>query len=127
MSLSPRRVQRFLRNLTLVCAVAGGVYLWNRYELIDLPQEGQSPLKSLSPGNRLWVDLMPRTIVVGDVLFYAPPAGGLAFGRVERIEEEPRRYWVVIDVPELDAPSSEELGWISSEQVQGRLMMALDL
>jgi hypothetical protein len=125
--VTPRRLQRFLRNLTLLCAAVGGLYLWNRYELIDLPAEGRSPLASLSPGNRLWVDLMPGRFVVGDVLFYSPPDGELSFGRVQRIEAEPERYWVVVDAPDLVARSSEGLGWIPRDWIQGRLMMALDL
>jgi hypothetical protein len=125
--VKPKRLQRLLRNATLLTAVAGGIYLWNRYELIDLPRAGCSPLKSLSPGNKLWVDLFPARIVVGDVLFFLPPQGQLSLARVERIEGAPERYWLAGDDPTCPTVASDELGWIPGDWVQGRLMMAIDL
>ena len=125
--MTPKALQRLLRNATLVVTAAGGLYLWNRFELIDLPSQGCSPLKSLRPGNQLWVDLYPRRIEVGDVVFFQPPAGEVSLARVERIEElEESRYWLGGDAPACPGQGSEELGWVSRDWIQGRMMMALD-
>lgn len=125
--MSPKVLQRILRNATLVVTFAGGLYLWNRFELFDLPAEGCSPLQSLRPGNKLWVDLYPRRIGVGDVVFFQPPGGEISLGRVERLEEEPQpRYWLGVDDPACPGQDSEALGWVSRDWIQGRMMMALD-
>ncbi len=125
--MNPRRLQRSLRFLTLSCAALGGLYLWNRYEVIVLPGEGCLPLQSIRPGNTLWIDLVPARIGVGDVVFFDLPEGTIALAQVGRIEEGPLRYWLETDNPGCPGYQSEELGWIDEESIHGRLMMSIDL
>jgi len=123
--MSPARLQRVLRVLTLALAGVGVLYLWNRYELIDLPEGGCSPLRRLRAGNTLWVDLKPAHIAVGDVLFFELPGGEIGLAEVER-SRDGEAWWVACDDPACPGTDSEELGWIPRERVHGRLLMAFD-
>lgn len=124
--MNPRRLQRSLRLFTLVIAGLGGFYLWNRYELIDLPVEGCSPLRRIRPGQTLWIDLSPSTISAGDVVFFELPDGQLALAQVDRLASEPQRYWLLCDDPGCPGEDSDNHGWIPRELIHGRMMMAFD-
>lgn len=126
--MTPQKVLRLARRLTLVAVLAGGFYLYNRYEVIRLPENGRSPLLRLAPGKRLWLDRRPPAIVVGDVVFFELPDGKVGFAEVERVEGagETVRCWVVTDAPGVEGSDSDELGWIPRESIQARLMMATD-
>lgn len=122
--VNPSRLQRTLGRATLVAVAIGGIYLWNRYEWMKLPGEGCSPLTRISPGNTLWVDRWPGRIEVGDVLFFDVGDGGIAIAEVSEVAPDGDRYWVLTDVEDCPGVDSDELGWISRDAVQGRLMMA---
>jgi len=108
--------------------LAGGFYLYHRYEVIRLPEGGRSPLLRLAPGMRLWLDRRPPTIAAGDVVFFELEGGKVGFAEVERVdgEGETARYWVVTDAPDVEAQDSDELGWLHRDSIQARLMMATD-
>lgn len=125
--MKQKLLQRRLRFITLALAALGGAYLWSRYEVIHLPVEGCSPIHQVRAGASLWVDLSPARIEVGDALFFQVPSGQLAFSQVERIKEGPRSYWVRNDNEACPGSDSESLGWVSANQVHGRLIMALDM
>lgn len=122
--MTPKSLQRRLRIVTLMLAALGAAYLWNRYELIDLPGSGCSPLRSIRPGNTLWVDLAPSDIAEGNVLFFELPNGSIALAQVTRVG--PEGYWVSCDDPACPGVDSDDLGWLQEEQIHGRMIMALD-
>jgi len=125
--VTPRRLQTILRRGTLIVAAIAGVYLWSRYEVIPLPAEGCSPLQRLSPGNLLWVDRYPSSVIVGDVLFFEQADGSVGLGEVARLEAAPERYWIVTDDDACPAPDSDDFGWVAPDAVYGRLLLAMDL
>jgi hypothetical protein len=124
--MDQKRLRRILRRITLISAVLGAIYLWNRFEVITMPEDRCSPLLRLAPGNKLWVDRRPGGVAVGDVLFFTIPDGGLGIAEVERIDREGERYWMAIDNPDCPVSDSDQFGWISREAVEGRMMMATD-
>lgn len=124
--MTPARLQRHLRRLTLVLAAVGVAYLYTRFELLPLPEQGCSPLRRLRAGTLLWVDRRPARLEVGDVVFFRLEGGTIALGEVARREEQPARSWVLTDDPLCPGVDSDDLGWISDADVHGRLMMALD-
>jgi len=124
--VNPTRLHRLARRLTLLAVLAGGFYLWQRFEVISLPEAGRSPLLRITPGNQLWLDRRPGEIGVGDVLFYEQPDGSIGFAEVEVVDPDADRYWLSTDAPGVPAVDSDELGWIPRESIQARLMMATD-
>ena len=112
-----------------------GYVLW-RYDRIELPAEGCSPLSLFVPGDRLLIDLRPGQIEVGAAVLYRGRAGELLLGRVQ--EPPPtasaatweawdarRALWIVGDRHDCPGPDSRSLGPIPAEGVEGRVVCAL--
>lgn len=121
--MTPKRLQRLFSRATLVLAALGGGYLWMRYEVMTLPEEGCSPLAQVAPGSFMWIDLAPRELRPGDAVFFELADGRLALAQVERAEGE--AFWLITDVANCPAESSLTQGLIAAERIHGRLIMAL--
>ena len=111
-----------LRRLSLLLALGGGFYLWQRYEVLPLAESGCSPLMSLSPGTKMWIDRRPSDLGVGDVLFYELPGGSISFGRCTRVDGN--KFWIETDVESCPSQASDELGWLPRKRIHARLVMA---
>lgn len=124
-----QKTLRRLRLATYVLAATGGVYLLNRYEVIPMPSEGCSPLLSLRPGSMLWVDQMAPGLEVGDVAFFNLPGGGVGIARCARTRsgaDGVQSYWLETDVESCPGVDSDDLGWVSARDIQGRLILSMD-
>lgn len=124
MGLNPRRLQRHLRILCLAAAAAGVFYLYTRYDLYTLPEEGCSPLMRFSPGNRLLLDRNPPRWERGDAGLFAGPDGRLYLGIVREVRGEPRELWLETDADGCPGADSDEFGWIPVDRLRARVMMA---
>jgi len=121
--MEPRRLVPWARRATLIAAVVAGLYLWSRYELVDLPSEGCSPLLAFAPGTTLWVDTRPPAYGVGDVVFFEDPLGAVQIARVDSIPA-PGRYWLLTDDEDCPGVDSRGLGAIPAERMRGRVIFA---
>ena len=121
--MEPSRILPWARRATLIVAAVAGIYIWNRFEVFDLPEEGCSPLLSLAPGTTLWVDTRPRGYAVGDVVFFESAGGDVLIAMVDSIPAEDS-YWVLTDNPDCPGADSSELGPIPAERMRGRVVFA---
>lgn len=119
-----KRGLAILRRASLVFAVGGALYMWQRYEWMQLPAQGCSPLIALRPGSRLWVDRRPSDLGPGDVLFFTLADGAVGFARCSRTAGP--NLWLETDNRECPGQDSDELGWIARDRIHGRLVMAVD-
>jgi hypothetical protein len=131
-------VRRFLARARIglyAFAALAIVYLGWRFDTLTLPEEGCSPIRSIAPGARLFVDLHPRTIDPGDRLLFRAADGELLLGvAFAPPESAPPEYgarvaageiWIVADDPGCPARDSRALGPIPRERVEGRIFLAL--
>jgi len=121
--MEPRRLLPWARRATVIAAVVAGLYLWSRFELLDLPAAGCSPLLSIAPGTTLWVDTRPPAYVAGDVAFFEGPAGDVLIAVVDSVPA-PGRYWLLTDNEACPSDDSRELGAIPAERMRGRVVFA---
>ena len=135
MSASPRwsgGLRRFRIALWLG-AFAAAAYLLVRFETVTLPSEGCSPLLSISPGARLWIDVLPPETVLGDVVLCRESGSdNLLLGRIaepplELTGDAARALaggalWIVGDHPSCPARDSRLLGPVERDAVAGRLV-----
>lgn len=129
MRLEPARILLFARRLLVLGTVAGGAYLWARYEWVTLPDEGCSPLVALAPGTTMLFDTRPRRLAVGSVVLFEGPDGQLLLGEIADpdrgpAERPPGALWVLTDDPDCPGLDSRTLGWIAPEAVRGRMVFA---
>lgn len=111
------------------------VYLAWRFDTLTLPSEGCSPIRSIAPGARIFVDLHPGAIQDGDRLIFRDEAGELLLGIAEPVPESaPDEFharvaagalWIVADDPACPARDSRVLGPIPRDAVAGRVFLAL--
>lgn len=126
MGLNPRRLQRHLRIFCLAIAAAGVFYLYSRYDLYTLPEEGCSPLLRFSPGNRLLLDRNPPAWRPDDAGLFSGPDGRLYLGIVRQVRAgaEGEEFWLDTDAPACPGSDSDEFGWIPAGHLRARVMMA---
>ncbi len=127
--MNPRPLSRHLRNLCLLVAALGLIYLWMRFETYDLPESGCSPLLRFGPGDTLLLDRRPEDLAVGDALLFQGPDGLLYLAAVAAVGGEeggvvaPGALWLETDSPECPGRDSDQFGWIAPEQVRARVVM----
>lgn len=129
MVLNPRTLTRHARLICLILTLAGGIYLYRRYELFDLPQAGCSPVSRYSPGARLLLDRRPPRLESGDGVLFAAGDEVLYLGLVDRTrggsDLMPAEVWIQTDVEACPGPDSDEFGWIPVEGIRARVMMVI--
>jgi hypothetical protein len=111
------------------------VYFARRYKTLTLPSEGCSPIRSIAPGARIFVDLHPGELHVGDRMIFRAADGELLLGVIaEPPESAPPEYaarvaagelWIVADDPACPAKDSRALGPIPPAQIAGRVFLSL--
>jgi len=121
--VTPARLQKILRRITLLLAAAGGIYLYSRFSLLVLPAEGCSPVVRYGPGTSLLLDQHPDEWSVRDVVIFEAEGGVVSLGEIERLNAE-GAAWIVTDDPDCPAPSSVELGWIAEDRLAARVIFA---
>ena len=120
-----RTLVRRVRRVTLVLVVAALGYLFVRFDLVRLPEEGCSPLYAVPPGSLLVVDLRPRPLASGDIVLYRDGDGVLLLGRVDEppvAGTPPGSLWVATDATGCPTRDSNTMGALSREAVAGRVM-----
>lgn len=131
-AVSPRRVQRWVRNGVFLACGLGIAYLVWRFELVRLPRAGCSPLLRLAPGDLLVFDTRPPAYHTWDVVLFRGPRGELLLGEL-RPDTEGRgappaaaraHVWIRTDRAECPGTDSLQLGWIPREALVGRLLLA---
>ena len=118
----PRRFLPWIRRASLAAAALGALWIYWRFELLELPGAGCSPLLRLAPGSRLVVDRRPPRLAAGDVVLFDLGDGSLGIAEVERVAAE--GLWLRTDAPGCPGPDSDELGWVAPERVGGRMVFA---
>jgi len=122
---TPRRVARVARRVVLLGSLAGALYLGLRFKVRSLSEEACCPLLALQPGERVLVDVDPRPLAPGDVVFLGIEGGGRTVARVERVRPEDAALWVSTDREGCPGAASEGLGWIPRGAVVGRVLFGL--
>ena len=115
-------------------AVAIVYFAW-RYDTLKLPSEGCSPIRSIAPGARIFVDLHPGELHLGDRMIFRAADGELLLGVIaEPPASAPPEYlarvaagelWIVADDPTCPARDSRALGPIPAERIAGRVFLSL--
>ncbi len=131
-SVSPRAVQRWVRNGVFLACGLGLAYLVWRFELVRLPRAGCSPLLRLAPGDLLVFDTRARAYHTWDVVLFRGPRGELLLGELrpdsEGIGAPPSpagdHAWIRTDRPDCPGTDSLQLGWIPRDALAGRLLLA---
>ena len=123
--MTPARLLPILRRAALLLALAGGVYLFVRFDGRQLPPDSQSPLLRFNPGDHLVVDRYPGGLGLSDAVLFAGPDGRVHLAEVRelRAREGRREYWLGHDAPGSPAPDSERLGWIDEDWIRARVIM----
>ncbi len=134
MSVDKRTFVRYARYAVYAFVVVALGYLVLRFDMITLPEEGCSPLRSISPGDRLVVDLWPGRLAEGDPVLFRDESGKLLLGKVGTVPETAPEsyaaavaagaYWIVADDPRCPAPDSRALGPIDAEAIAGKVFLA---
>lgn len=122
---TPRRVARIARRVILLGSLAGALYLGLRFKVRFLPEDACCPLVSYEPGERILVDVDPRPLASGDVVFLGIEGGGRTVARVERVRGDDGALWCSTDREGCPGASSERLGWIPRGAVVGRVLFGL--
>lgn len=121
--MTPARVQRVIRRLTLVLAAAGGFYLYSRFSLMVLPEAGCTPLIRFAPGTSLLLDKWPAGLAVGDAVLFESAPGVISLGSVAELRDD-GAAWIETDAADCPAASSAELGWIAKDRLAARVIFA---
>ena len=135
----PIRALKRLRYAFWCAALLAAGYLVLRFETVTLPSEACSPLLSISPGARLWIDVFARAPIEGDIVLFRAAdlddpeqPGALLLGRVEAppldlptdVAQELAggALWIVGDHPSCPVRDSRLLGPIPRAALEGRLV-----
>jgi hypothetical protein len=119
--MNRNQILRCVRRATWVTAILGAMYLFIRYDTINL-EGGESPIFRYGQGQRLLVDLRFNDLEVNNAVIVRGHDQGLHLVLVEKIDPD-QGVWVRVDHPE--AYSSEQSGWLALEAVLGRVILAL--
>lgn len=124
--------RKLLRHVRLACWLLAGLlvfHLFQRYDTYELPDAGCSPLLRFAPGDTLLLDRSPPGYHRDDAVLFAAGDGLLYLGVVTRTRPDGagpgdvRGLWVETDAPECPGKDSDELGWISVEDVGARVVL----
>lgn len=121
---SQRVLLHRIRRITTVVAILGLGYLVVRFDLMMLPKDRCSPLVRFDPGDRLIVDGHPSSVGPGDAILVRTRSGVVVVTRVQALREEDGAVWCTTDNPDCPGLRSEEAGWISTEAIAGRVLLA---
>ena len=111
----------WMRRVTWMTALLGGMYLFLRFDTIQL-EEGISPIHRYGQGDRLLVDLHFDGLAEGNAVVVRGTDQALHLVLIERIDPE-QGVWVRVDHP--DGYSSESQGWLARDAVLGRVVLAI--
>lgn len=135
MSIEPRRVVVAARRVTLFLAVLGAAYLFWRADVLELPEEGCSPLHGFAPGARVLVDRAPGELRVGHAVLFRGRTGELLLGRIatpgpnvgsdERAQLAAGDLWILTERDDCPGRDSDDLGPIPTDDVVARLLLSL--
>jgi len=120
-------VLRWVRLAVTVAAVLAGLYLWQRFDWVRLPETGCSPVFEVKPGAGLLVDKRPGELHVGDIVLYRGRDGTLLLGRLHEIRADALgevAFDVRGDREECPSPDSETLGALPRRALAARLLIA---
>ena len=121
--MNPRRLVVHLRRIVLVTCAVGFAYLWMRFDVYELPDQGCSPVARFGPGDTLLLDRRPRPAETGDALLVHGDDGLLHLVVVTEVREG--EVWVQSDAPSCPGRDSDEFGWVATEDVAARVLMPL--
>lgn len=123
--MNPRPLLRPIRRAMYVACAAMLLYLFLRFDLHRLPEEGCSPLLRFVAGDDLLLDRRPGRIEPGEALLVQGDDGLLYLVAVERVREGEagRELWVQTDAPDCPGRDSDELGWVPEDRVAARVAM----
>ena len=122
--MTPAKIQRVVRRLTLLLAAAGGLYLYTRFSLLAVPREGCTPVLRFAPGTTLLLDTRPRPLRPADEVLFRVDETTNSLGIVREVRED-GALWIAIDASNCPAPSSEQLGWIPASRIAARVVFPL--
>lgn len=133
--MSARRWLRRTR-IALYLVVAGIVLLGVlRFDLVTLPAEGCSPLRTFEPGDRLVIDRWFGELAPDDAVLFQEPDGELYLARVGTLPPSAPdgmhanvavgALWLVTDVADCPSRDSRVLGPVDPAWVTGRIHLVL--
>lgn len=124
--MSPQRVRRIARLLTLAGFLVGIAYLYGRYDLMTLPSAGCSPLYNLDPGDRLLLDRRPPQLAPGHSVLFADPDGRLLLGQVsDAVAVSAQELWILTQDPNCPGADSRQFGPVPKDRVRARVLFPL--
>ncbi len=123
---SQRQLLKRFRRITMLTAVLGLAYIVMRFDIVALPDDRGCPLNRFAPGDRLIVDGRPSHIGAGDAVLVRTAAGGLHLTRVSAVRSTDGALWCKTDNPDVAGLTSDDVGWIQSEAVDGRVLLRWD-
>ena len=129
MAVNQRKLLRHLRRLSFLLVVLGAFYLYQRYDLHDLPEEGCSPVLRFSTGDRLLLDRSPGAFHPGDAVLFSGPDGVLYLAAIDRTRPADaapgavEELWLETDDPDCPGADSDDFGWIPVADVRARILL----
>lgn len=133
---SPGTWLRRCRQLTLLLALLGGLYVYLRIELMSLPADGCSPLFGVDPGDSMLLDRRPLDVTVGDAVLFEGPEGQVHLARVAeapadlpaeaRARLEAGALWVVVERSECPGLDSARIGPLEREALRAEVLFFFD-
>jgi len=108
MTVVTKRLVKPLRLLVWACVLAASAYLLLRFDLASLPAGSCSPLRSISSGDRMWIDRRPRAPITGDIVLFEDPNSELYL--IGRVVEAPEGL-----TPEVVRALTEGALWIEGD------------
>jgi len=121
--VKPAQVQRVVRRVTFALAAAGGLYLYSRFSLMVMPEEGCTPLQRYAPGTSLLLDQQPSGLEAGNAVLFESTPGVISLGEIGELRPD-GSLWITTDATECPGASSEQLGWIAKDRIAARVVFA---
>lgn len=121
--ISQAKLLRITRRLTVGAAFIGGVYLVMRFNVTTVPEGRCCPLVRFEPGAQIMVDGKPSKLNVGDAILVKDSNGNLQLTLVDKFGED-GRVWCDTDREGCPGFTSEVYGWVSRDDVAGRVLLS---
>ncbi len=129
-----RRLVGRLRVAVWIGTLLALGFLFLRFDLVRLPEAGQSPVLEISPGDLMWVDLRPREAELGDLVFFEEGSterwllGRVVAAPSDLPENAARQIergdlWIEGDNPGVELRDSRVLGPIERTRISGRVLL----